>query len=277
MFSETDAMNGATSISSKLLIINALQGAGGYRLGRIFSCHANVYWYSHPDNGKTPWSFGTTDHVREAAFSKYHYDRIIADETYLPLIGSRIAKYWDNDKWINNWYHLMSQFVLPNKYLTYIVHDSPQYLRTLFPDSFIVNLISDPAHATMRHLATSARFRIDYVMERQLPDYHSAWVKDRDNLLSVCPDATEADLWAYRHNKIIDQYPAAVLAMNQTAHAVNIEQQAYADLNLDWDTLDPYQHEKYFGKIDNYHKILMQTDNAASLQQFAENQQRVNK
>ena len=78
---------------AQLLIINSLQGGGGHRVGRIFSCFNNVYWYGHDNNGWKPWEFALNTKLKEAQFSKMHYDRILSDGTPVPLIGSRIQKY----------------------------------------------------------------------------------------------------------------------------------------------------------------------------------------
>lgn len=253
-------MNGAATIDYKLLIITGLQGSGVHRLGRIMSCYENVHWYAHTDNGETPWTFSTTDKVKEAGFSKYHYDRIIADNNYLPLIGSRIEKYWDNDGWISNWYKIMSQFDLPNTYLTYIVHDSPKYLRELFPNSFIVNLITSPEYATARHLATSAKFRINYILENQLPSYESKWVKSRNQMLLINPNATVSELWCYTNAASYDEYVNTILTENHTLNKKYIDEQEYADVTTSWDTFDPLTYERYFGRIDINYKSLCNND-----------------
>ena len=55
-------MNGAN-----LLIINSLQGGGGHRLGRIFSCFHDVYWYAHDNNGWKPWEFALNKEIGDIA------------------------------------------------------------------------------------------------------------------------------------------------------------------------------------------------------------------
>lgn len=253
-------MSGAPHISSKLLIINSLSGGGGFRLGRILSCHEKVYWYSHPDNGSQPWTFATTDAVKETAFSRYHYDRILPDGTYLPLIGSRIEKYWDNEGWLENWHATMRGMDLPAGYLTYIVHDSPAYLRKRFPDSLIFNLIGDANLATKRHMMTSANFRIDYAMDGQLPTHKSEWVKDRDALLARNPTATVKDLWMYKHGGTLDDYEACVFDSNKAANIRNMEERSFADVTLEWDSVDPSIHTGILGRIDERYETLMLND-----------------
>lgn len=247
------------AISSRLLLINCLQGSGGHRLGRIFSCHADVYWYSHVDNGMHPWLFAQTDEVKEAHFSKYHYDRILPDGSYLPLIGSRIAKYWSDDAWLDNWHQIMSRLDLPDGYLTYVVHDSPLYLRDRFPLSTIVNLLSDPIETTDRHLQTSANFRISYRLRNQVPDYKSAWVEARDQLLATNPSATERDLWCHMHNRPTNEYPAAVLDCNRLAATRNLEERDFADINVSWVDFKPSDHTDRFGPVDQRYHTLMIT------------------
>lgn len=254
---KTREMSGAAHINSKLLIINSLSGGMGHRLGRIMSCYDKVHWYSHPNNGYHPWEFASTDAVRESAFSKYHYDRILPDGKHLPLIGSRIEKYWDNKYWLENWYDLISVMDLPDGYLTYVVHDSPMYVRDRFPESIIINLIGDPMSATKRHMATSAKFRIDYAMDDQLPRYRSEWVKTRDRLLVSNPSATVEDLWIYSNGGTSEDYEAYVLASNRDANLRNIDESAFANITVEWDSFDPNSHVDLLGAIDERYAMLM--------------------
>ena len=210
--------NGAKIEKYKLLFINCIQGAGAFRLGRVLSCSENVYWYAHNDNGQTPWEFHDPDTdpestLLEAEFSRFHFDRLVKNDqndrrVYIPIVGSKIEKYWDNRNWIHRWYELMSNIEIPEpeKYLLFIVHDSPKYLREIFPDSFIFNLIADPVIATKRHFNTSANYRIDYQFEGQRPDYKSKWVLQSEELLAINPNATERDLWMYVNNATEQEY-----------------------------------------------------------------------
>lgn len=239
---------------ANLLIINSLQGGGGHRLGRIFSCFENVYWYAHVNNGMHPWEFAQNDKIKEAQFSKMHYDRLLPDGTMVPLIGSRIEKYWDNEDWYHNWEKIISTLTLPSQYITYVVHDSPQYLRRLFPKSFIVNLISDPVVATHHHLRTSGNFRIDFKHKGQRPDYDSEWVMAQKKLLQINPDATEKDLWEYRYDM---NYEAGMLELNEYYNSINISEKKYSDITLYHETLDPLKYENQLGKLNvNYERLM---------------------
>jgi hypothetical protein len=241
-------------IGVKLLIINSLQGGGGHRLGRLFSCYKNVYWYKHPNNGLKPWEFAQNDKIKEAIFSKYHYDRILEDGTPIPLIGSRIEKYWDNSDWYYNWRQLMANIKLPKKYITYVVHDSPSYLRLYFPKAYIVNLLSDPDYATKRHMQTSANFRINFKLIGQRPNYKSVWVKKVDELLMINPDATESDLWEYMYGT---NYYDEMIKRNRNKNKINDAEKESADITIDLDSFDPQSLEDYFGKINANYKRLM--------------------
>lgn len=239
---------------AQLLIINSLQGGGGHRLGRIFSCFNSVYWYAHENNGYNPWEFAHNDKIKEALFSKMHYDRLLPDGSMVPLIGSRIEKYWDNEDWIDNWKKIMGTLTLPKAYITYVIHDSPSYLRRLFPESFIVNLISDPVQATEHHLRTSGNFRIDFKHKGQRPDYDSEWVTAQKELLEMNKNATEKELWEYRHGT---NYESSMLELNEFYNQRNINEQDLADITVDWDTLDPLLYEDKLGKLDaNYERLM---------------------
>lgn len=232
-------------------------GGRGYRLGRILSCYEKVYWYSHPDNGWYPWTFATTNVIKEIDFSKYHYDRILPDDTYLPLIGSRIEKYWDNEDWLDNWHELMAKINLPAGYLTYVVHDSPAYLRKRFPKSIIFNLIGDPSKATDHHMNTSANFRIDYLLENQIPSYRSNWVRVRDELLLINPDAREKDLWLYKYGGTVNDYRQSVLESNMCANQRNLDEQSFSNVTVSLDSFDPVAYENILGKIHERYITLL--------------------
>jgi len=250
-------MNGAVNTNYNLLIINSLPGSGGHRLGRIFSCYDSVHWYSHDCNGDYPWTFKKNDTVKEAEFSKYHYDRILKDHVYVPTIGGRIKKYWDNEFWFRNWHRIMSNLPLPNGYLTFIVHDNPKYLRRLFPESIIVNLISNPEEASERHLNTSANYRIDYKLKGQLPNYRSKWVKARDELLKINPNATEKDIWMYQNNSSYQDYCKHIKIEIQKKNELNILEKSYADITLSWYNFDPLKYQEILGPINENYNLLL--------------------
>ncbi len=242
-------MNGA-----HLLIINSLQGGGGHRLGRIFCCYDNVYWYAHDNNGWNPWEFALNNNIKETKFARMHYDRILSDGSIVPLIGSRIEKYWDNEYWYYNWIKIMSNLDLPDQYITYVVHDNPKYLRRLFPKSYIVNLIGDPISATDHHMNTSAKFRINYKFEGQVPNYKSKWVKLRDELIKMSDQTTAQQAWEFMHpNK---EYYDYILKDNIKSNKKNIEEKDYADLSVEYATFDPTKINT-FGKLNANYKRLM--------------------
>ena len=244
-------MNGAN-----LLIINALQGGGGHRLGRIFSCFNDVYWYAHDNNGWNPWEFALNKKVIEATFAKSHYDRILSDGSRVPLIGSRIEKYWDNEFWYYNWLSIMSTLNLPDQYITYVVHDSPKYLRRLFPKSYIVNLIGDPADATEHHMNTSAKFRIDYKFKGQLPNYKSEWVILRDSLIKINNRTTAQQAWEHAHPH--EKYYDYILKDNTDSNKKNIKEKDYANVNVEYKSFDPTIIED-LGSLDVNYKRLMRS------------------
>lgn len=261
--------NGVTAGSNKLLFLNCIQGASAFRLGRVLSCYRNIYWYAHNDNGAVPWKFHNpkTDPestVLEAEFSKYHFDRLVKNDhndrrVYIPIIGSKIEKYWDNTDWVKRWEQLMSNIEIPqpNKYLLFIVHDSPEYLRRLFPRSFIFNLISDSVNATNRHLKTSANYRIDYQFEGQRPDYKSKWVQQAEKLLAINPNATERDLWIFNNNSNEQEYEKYMYKVQEEMNQTNFNQRKFANITTTWNDFDPYELEATFGKInDNFNKLL---------------------
>jgi len=239
---------------NNLLIINSLQGSGGHRLGRIFSCYEKVYWYSHPNNGTHPWTFAENSHIKEAGFSRFHYDRLLPDGSCIPLIGSRIRKYWDSEEWFNNWKILVSNLLLTSQFYTIVVHDSPKYLRQMFKDSYIISLLSDPTESAKRHMSTSANFRIDFKMTNQRPKYESDWVKKANLLLASNPSATEKDLWEQYNS---GNYYDYVLQKTKESNELNKTEALYSNATVSWDTIDFNLLTDHFGKLDdNYKKLL---------------------
>lgn len=254
-------MNGVRIIKNyKILIINATPGAGSHKLGRIISCFDNIYWYSHPWNGNQPWEVSIVNEIKEIYFSKYHYDRVLPDDSVIPLIGSRIEKYWDNRGWFNNWYKIMETLSLPDKYLVIVAHDSPQMLRDLFPTSLIVNLLEDPAISAKRHLALSMKYRIDYKLKNQIPTYKSKWVLLRDDLLKINPAATEKDLWMYTNNSNENEYKKTILEEIEHNYNINITEQEFADINVCWETFNPRKYEYLLGKLNPAYEELMDNE-----------------
>lgn len=261
--------NGAIVGTNNLLLLNCIQGASAFRLGRLLCCYENVYWYKHNDNGQYPWTFHnpkTDDEslLLESEFSQYHFDRLLRNDqddrrVFVPMVGSKIERYWGNTNWIYRWVDIMSKldFPEPDKYLIIIVHDSPQYLRKIFPDSFIFNLISNPDVATQRHLKTSANYRINYQFEGQRPDYKTEWVERIESLLTINPDATDKELWMYNNKSTEEEYETHMYKIQRQLNDKNLSESKFANITTTWDEFDPYKLETTFGKInDNFNKLL---------------------
>jgi len=249
-----------------LLFINCIQGANGFRLGRVLSCYEHVYWYAHTDNGMTPWEFTTDPEstVYEANFAECHFDRLLendhmGDRVYIPMVGSKIEKYWDNDEWINRWYEIMSNRIIPepDKYLPFIVHDSPSYLRKIFPNCYIFNLISDPVVATKWHFQTSSNYRIDYTFEGQRPDYKSKWVQQIEEMLAINPKATQKDLWMHTNNGTEQEYENYVYRIQEENNQRNLAEASAADITTTWADFDILALQTVFGKIHENYKLLI--------------------
>ena len=253
------------NLDSQLMIISACPGAGGYRMSRILSCFENVYWYDHKNNGHTPWEFSQNGICKEQKFSKYHYDRILYNNQTIPLIGERIAKYWVDEKWLDNWHNLMQNINLSDNFIyPIVVHDTPKQLRNWFPNSTIINLYDTNITATVdRHYKTSANYRVNFELKTQKPIYENNYQKDINYLIDVLPNPTVADLWLYQNYKTITwtderktNYRFSELNKIVLSHYKKIKEKKFADYNLCWKNLNLSQINN-FGILDhNYEKLL---------------------
>lgn len=196
--------------SNKLLFVCANPGAGGYRLGRIISCLDNVFWYSNGRNGKDPWTVYKNDRVAGKTISQYHYDRYIGYQM-VPLVGERIERYWDKNDLDNYYNNVWSEYMLSsgasaiaknNMYITWIVHDLPEYVLSRFPNAKVINLVDDNASSTIdRYLETTALFPIILRNENIKPKYKTDYARLVDSLTEKNEFATYRDLWALQNKK----------------------------------------------------------------------------
>lgn len=217
---------------SKLLFISCNHGAGGHRLGRILSCFDSVYWYAHESNGYTPVDLPKQNICLERNIASHHYDRRLSDNSIVPAIGERISLFWNDDSWLDNWNKIMNTLVLPNKYLTFVLHETPKQLREWFPKSYIINMIDDDVEYSLkRHLKSSANFRINVKHHGQKPKYKNKHQNDIDHCINKSINTMQG-LWEYQNpNKdYIENERQKMLSLNKS----RLEQKAFSDHTMSW-------------------------------------------
>lgn len=253
---------------NNLLLITSNQGAGGWRLSRLLSCHQRVYWFKTSENGEHPWSYPETDSLcYEKAVSKHHYDREFSNKSKFPVLGERIAKFWDDDAWIDRWYDIIDTLDIDDTlFYPIVVHDTPKTLREWFPDSTIINLIDDdPLYSCERHLTTSANFRINYHFSGMKPDYENEHQRMLNTILSIKPNAVYKDIYLFKHhhtlnwdNNTIKQYEKYERSHAIKQNNIRVLEQSFANFTMTWHNYNPISLESIFGTInENYKRILL--------------------
>lgn len=260
-------------LSDRLLFICASAGNGGHRLGRIVSCLDNVYWYSHKNNGSSPWDIFYNSTIKGKDISPYHYDRL-TPQGMIPLVGERIEKYWrleDYSYYYDTvWVDLMSTAgadqILKHQYLTWIVHDDPSSIKDRFPNSKIINLIDDDLEkVTDRYISTTALFPAYIDNKAFKPDYLTPYASMIEDIKLVNKFPTVRDVWAWEKYKtcffddsMTFHYRSDVnVSLNNLNHKKT--QPLKGVTNVRWSNLDIEEIIRYLeaGQIDqNYIKLI---------------------
>lgn len=242
----------------KLLFICANPGAGGYKLGRIISCFNNVFWYSNGRNGYTPWDIYQNDRVAGKNISGKHYDRYIGYQM-VPLAGERIECYWEQDD-IDTFYNTVwatemlksgAISIMDNDmYISWIVHDTPQYIRSRFPNAKIVNLFdTDIDQIAKRYLTTTSHFPVYFNKDTLKPTYLNDYARTLDELMTLNPKPRIKDLWMWKTHQapIFDkecrsEYLEDITKMLEVYNNdKKIESPSYLSLTLDSLSVDTLQ------------------------------------
>lgn len=267
--------------SNKLLFICASPAGGGFRLGRIVSCLNNVYWYSDQRNGERPWHtfFNNPNSVGDKRvtgkdISEFHYDRYINGKT-VPLVGERIERYWNaedldyfyDDVWTERMeFSKAKDLMRKGLYISWVVHDTPDYIASRFPNAKIINLVeSDFSSIVDRYKKTTALFPIVIRSDALKPHYKNDYASNLDKLLKQNPNATYRDYWSYVNRGLIVYDNSCDLDYTKwlfdecNVNATNKESSSCDCLNVSWKSFDIEQIKKYLssaGVNDRYLDIL---------------------
>jgi hypothetical protein len=196
--------------SNKLLFVLASPAGSGYRVGRVVSCFNNVHWYMTKRNGKNPWSIFFSDLVKGKDISPYHYDRR-TETNMIPLAGERIECYWnkqDLDTFYNTaWTNAMTaagadNIINNNMYINWVLHDTPEYILSLFPNAKIINLVDTDVNSVItRYMDTTALFPVTIENKDLKPLYLTEYAASLDELSKLNTNPTYRDFWAWNYFK----------------------------------------------------------------------------
>lgn len=239
--------------SDKLIFVLASPAGGGYRLGRIVCCFNNVFWYEAIRNGKYPWRIFSSDQVKGKEISSYHFDRR-TNSNMIPLLGERIERFWNSSDldqlYSVNWTNEMDaagakEILEAGKSLVWVLHDTPEYLLSRFPNAKIINLVDDDINKVIdRYLVTTALFPINIENSKLKPGYENDHSKSIRELEAVRPNATYRDFWAWENLQIPtynttmdDAYKDYVSSMLKQQHLERIKN-CPKYLSVSWDNLN---------------------------------------
>lgn len=260
--------------SDKLLFIVASAGGGGHRLGRIVSCIDNVYWYSSvAHNGIEPWDLPVGNLVKGREVSQHHFDRR-TKFNMVPLVGERVERFWDNndyqtfytDVWPAGMDLARADDIINNgQYVLWVVHDTPQYILSRFPNAKIINLVDVDVDKTVeRYIATTAFFPVVIENTKIKPDYVNAYAAELESLIKQNATPTYRDYWAWaQHREPVfsskhdAEYYSYVYKMLTIQHAERVKENPKY-FTVTWDSLDVTKIIEYLGASSinkNYLKI----------------------
>lgn len=145
------------------LFISFEQAARGHRLARVLSAMPNVYWYSHPDNGKNSWNVIGETNIQQRWVSKFHYNRYVP-KGQLPPPHDFVKPYLpDADVYYNGLFQekfkenggeeLLDKYLLP-----YCTHSLPHNIFRYFPNAKIINIIHDVDACVERYKVVGLEF-----------------------------------------------------------------------------------------------------------------------
>lgn len=199
-------MRDLDAISNDIIFVSFEQGGGGHKLARVLCALPDIYWYSNPHNGMSPWNvhFNRTD-IRQRLISKYHFDRtsewgfIPPTHDYVKSFIPSVTAYYE--MWIKQYNKL--DIKLDGRKLIICTHSLPSELLEYFPNCKIINMIGDPTIIAHRYINTSALFpaflRLDWINGSETT--HGKHLRSVGEQLGN--DYTVRDLWAYdNHNSL---------------------------------------------------------------------------
>ena len=210
---------------SKLIFVSFEQGTGGYGISRTLCALPDVYWYSHPDNGKHPWNihinkdtfFDSDTYVKQRLVTPKHFDRWIN--------GVKLPPTWDYVKdYYTDYEEYLRAIFFPaiekaqrqtSKKLVFPTHLNVFELRQYFGTSACLNVLYDPLKASKRYINTTSKFRAYNVMPGLVSEDND-YIRFLNDIRILKKDFTIADVWAVKKygelydDKFYDDYWAEI-------------------------------------------------------------------
>jgi hypothetical protein len=185
----------------------------------------------------------------------------------VPLVGERIERYWeysDFDTYYRIWNHYMNtsganDIMNNGQYISWVVHDEPEYLLARFPNCKIIHL-KDPANVVERYLETTALFPIAIHNPLLKPKYLNDFAQDLEELFITNSNPTHRDYWAWsRFNA--SHFPDELKTpyrLSVTRMINNPQKNTPGVLNVSWDDLDINSIKEYLNSnsIDSQYEKL---------------------
>jgi hypothetical protein len=190
------------------LFISFEQAARGHKLARVISALPTVYWFSHPDNGISPWNIGT--HItasKQRHISKYHYDRLVPGGQ-LPPPYDYVRNYFSdpyeyyNTTFIDRFKSASGQDLLDQYMLPYCTHSTPDEILEFFPNAKIINIIHDVDECVDRYISVGSIFpgHVKHIGIVPSDNPYLSYLYEIESLISNSDrKLTLRDVWAFNH------------------------------------------------------------------------------
>ena len=187
---------------NNFLFISFEQAGRGHRMARVLCALPEVYWYSHPSNGKRPWNvYSPGTDIQQRKVSRFHYNRYLPDGTKLPPPYDYVQPYLPDAR---AYYQDMfePQFIqaggvqlLENHILPYCTHGLPAEVYDHFPNAKIINIVHDPVECTNRYMKVGLNFP-GFVKHTGTIDPANPRVQYLQRLSEQKQDLKVKDVWA---------------------------------------------------------------------------------
>ena len=195
-------------------------GAFGHTVGRVLCTLPQVHWYSNDLNGKQPWNTSHTSVLRERSVARRHFNRIMPNGIMLPPTHDYVEDF------VPCWYEYYTKHFAPqylradaqsfNCYLLFCSHSLPKELLEIFPNSKIINIVSDVASTVERYMNTSAQFpgHLKHHWMNGTQTQHGQFLQSLADKLGK--NFTVQDVWESKHDGDFVKYTQQRIADNMS-------------------------------------------------------------
>jgi hypothetical protein len=194
---------------SKLIFVSFEQGTGGHGIARTLCSLPDVYWYSHPDNGRSPWNIASakTSNIRQRKVAPKHFDRWIKGFKIPPTPDYLKDYNIDTQGYLNDVFlkGVEKALRMTSKKLVFPTHLTPFELKGYFGTTIALNVLYDAKKTVKRHLYTTSKFPA-YVKFADILPSDNDYLKWLESIHTIKPNFTMADVWAMKkHNELYNE------------------------------------------------------------------------